>query len=1093
MSKLLQGRPRFITPTALAVIAGLFIFVLSALVSWSQRSRSYDMLEASVLGTAAQAAQHIESSFEHADALLQSVTQRYWRAHAEGPEAVGALFEDLKSELPNYHLVSRIVVTNAAGDVFYNTAYTPDSKRTNIADRAYFQRARAGDGDLLFSEPVQAKLDQLWSLVLARRLQTTEGAFAGVILVAYPIESIAKSMAVVNVGTNGLLSLRNSNFTQIARVPALDGPQQGIGNTHVSQTVKDLMAAHPDRDHHVYRTKAPTDSVERLYVVKKFSHYPFWIAVGRATEDFGSLWSWMAMLLFLMSGGVTVILLIWARRLERHGRTLEDSVLQRTEELNRQTQFLQTLAETLPGMVMYWDAGLRNRFANSRHLDWFGRSPQKIHGMSMRDVLGPDLYASVEPQVQAALRGEVQRFELPLTFRDGRVAHTLVSHVPDLQDGVVKGFFAVVMDISDLKEAYQRIAEQAHELDDLYNRAPCGYHALGPDGTILRINDTELEWLGCTREEVINRKRITDFLTPASQIAFQQNFAKLQAQGYIDEQELELIGKHGRLTPVLVSATVFWDEENRFHHTRSVLLDYSRMRSEQETLRRILTAAPMAVRIASLRDNRVLFMNQAFCDLTQQTEAQAREIDVRQFYVDPGVFDQIQSELSQGRSVSNQLVELHLPDKPQAPHVWALASFMVVQFMREPGILAWIFDVTKLHEAQKLAEQSDRFKSDFLATMSHEIRTPLNGVIGYLELLEDLDRQLPGPAPSYVQKSIDSARLLRLLLDDLLDFSKIEAGKLEIHHAPLSLDQLLESSAELIKGQVGVKPVQLRLKIAPELLGRSFVGDEQRIRQVVLNLLSNAVKFTEQGEVSMEASVVARDDAAWQVRVEVRDTGIGISSRQMDRLFKPFEQADGSISRRFGGSGLGLAISQSLLLLMGSTGMQVQSTVGQGSCFSFVLSLSSPPQLALESSAAEPVPDARLQAMPGLEILLVEDNLINIELVATLLKRMGMIVSIATSGQDALDCLEQFGSSIDLVLMDMQMPVMDGLTATRAIRANRTFDNLPIVAMTANAYESDRRACLDAGMNDFLAKPLDRKELLRVIRQWGGQVRTQGR
>ena len=1090
MSKLLHGQPRFITPTVLAVIAGLFIFVLSALVSWSQRSRSYDMVEATVLGTAAQAAQHIESSFEDADALLKSVTQRYWRAHAEGPEAVGALFEDLKSELPNYHLVSRIVVTNAAGDVFYNTAYAPDSKRTNIADRAYFQQARAGAGDLLFSEPVQAKMDQLWSLVLARRLQTPDGEFAGVILVAYPIESIGKAMAAINVGSNGILNLRNSNLMQIARIPALTGPQQGVGNTNVSQTIKDLMAAHPGQDHYVYRTKAPIDGVERVYAFKKFEHYPFWMTVGRATDDFGTLWSWMAILLFLISGGVTIILLVWARRLERHGRTLEERVLQRTEELNRQTQFLQTLAETLPGMVVYWDAELRNQFANSRHLDWFGRSPQDIHGMSMQDVLGPDLYAIVEPQVQAALRGEVQRFELPFTFQDGRVVHTLVSHVPDLQDGVVKGFFVMVMDVSDLKEAYQRIAEQARELDDLYNRAPCGYHALGPDGTILRINDTELEWLGCTREEVVNRKRITEFLTPASLVTFQQNFSRLQAQGYIDELELELVGKNGRLTPVLVSATVFRDEQGRFQHTRSVLLDYSRMRSEQETLKCILAVAPMAVRIASLRDNRILFMNQAFCDLTQQTESQARELEVRQFYVDPEVFDQIRAELSQGRSVSNRLVELHLPDKPEVPHVWALASFMVIQFMREPAILAWVFDVTKLHEAQKLAEQSARVKSDFLATMSHEIRTPLNGVIGYLELLEDLHRQLPGAAPSYVQKSIDSARLLRLLLDDLLDFSKIEAGKLEIHRAPLSLDQLLENSVELIKGQLRAKPVQLRLKIAAELRGRSFVGDEQRIRQVVLNLLSNAVKFTEQGEVSIAASVVARDDAAWQVKVDVCDTGIGISPQQMDRLFKPFEQADGSVSRRFGGSGLGLAISQSLLLLMGSKGMQVKSTVGQGSCFSFVLSLSSTPQLALEKSDAEPVPDAQLQGMSGMEILLVEDNLINIELVATLLKRMGMVVSIATSGQDALDCLERFGSSISLVFMDMQMPVMDGLTATRAIRANRAFDDLPIVAMTANAYESDRRACLDAGMNDFLAKPLDRKELRRVIAQWGGRVKA---
>jgi PAS domain S-box-containing protein len=415
------------------------------------------------------------------------------------------------------------------------------------------------------------------------------------------------------------------------------------------------------------------------------------------------------------------------------------------------------------------------------------------------------------------------------------------------------------------------------------------------------------------------------------------------------------------------------------------------------------------------------------------------------------------------------------------------------------GVVVVGVDVTELKDTQRRLERSNELlrrrsdeaeaataaKSLFLASMSHEIRTPMNAVLGLLGLL-----RRTGLAPAqeaYAAKAERAARSLLGLLNAVLDFSKIEAGRMELDPQPFGLAALLQEVAELLSASLGDKPVSLRVELDPALPA-TLVGDALRLRQVLVNLGGNAVKFTEAGEVVLCLAVVERRGDAVHVDVSVRDSGIGMEPQALERIFQDFGQADASTARRYGGTGLGLAISRHLVRLMGGE-LQVQSAPGQGSAFSFRLSL----PVAEEAPApAEPqAPAAPLSAhvprLPGLRVLVVEDNEFNREVALELLRLEGAQVTLAHDGREGVAAVQAAPDGFDAVLMDLQMPVMGGLAATAALRALPGGARLPIVAMTANAMEADRQACLDAGMNEHISKPFELDLVVRVLLRLAGR------
>jgi PAS domain S-box-containing protein len=551
------------------------------------------------------------------------------------------------------------------------------------------------------------------------------------------------------------------------------------------------------------------------------------------------------------------------QELERHRKHLELIVEERTADLveanltlDARTNFLDALASNLPGLVGYWDTDLICRFANRQYSEWTGLSPEQMVGRPIKETLGDELFASFEPMLRAALRGEIQRFEASRPKASGEATQLYLQYIPDVaDDGVVAGFLVLGTDVTPLKEA----------------------------------------------------------------------------------------------------------------------------------------------------ETRLLTLN------------------------------------------------------------------------------------AELMTAKDRAEAATRAKSEFLANMSHEIRTPMNAIIGFTHLME---RDTPTSTQRDRLKKIGGAAdHLLMIINDILDISKIESNRLVLESEAFVTTAMIEGAGAMIADRLRAKGLQYDVDISG--LPPVLVGDSTRVGQTLLNYLANAAKFTEKGSVVLRGRVVQRDDVSFLLRFEVTDTGIGIPARQLPRLFQSFEQADTSITRKYGGSGLGLAINRRLAQMMGGD-VGVDSTPGVGSTFWITMRLGKANvawdgRAILVTPVTETAEELLIRNCQGCRILLAEDDPINREIALELLSEtLGLNVDVAENGALAVTMAER--GAYDLILMDMQMPEMDGLQATREIRRLPHCAETPIVAMTANAFVEDREHCLDAGMNDHVAKPVNPEKLYAAVLKWLSKI-----
>lgn len=550
-------------------------------------------------------------------------------------------------------------------------------------------------------------------------------------------------------------------------------------------------------------------------------------------------------------------------------------------------------------------------------------------------------------------------------------------------------------------------------------------------------------------------------------------------------------------------------EKQGEHCAAGLMFDISqRKKTELELVQRRKEAARLALVAESTTDSVLIaaasgaieWVNAGFTKITGYSLRETQEKTLWDFLAghetDAAARERMESTFTQHTGFKERLLTRHKTGKPYWVDLECQPLFDEKGELS--GYMAIGSDVTASVEAEKIlveakdaADAANRAKSTFLATMSHEIRTPLNAVIGLSSLL--LETNLDSRQHDYAETITSSGKILLALIDDILDYSKIEAGRIDVERRSFVLADILKETLKILGRPASEKRIELREELDPSLPAR-IVGDRARLRQVLLNLVSNAVKFTEQGSVNIRAE---RADEK-TLRLTVKDTGIGMSTEVQERLFIPFTQADSSITRQYGGTGLGLAISKRLLELMGGV-MTVQSREGGGSTFIVELPLEigetgdvTTSADAAPSGEQPPLHDERQETtrpspkevphkpLKDLHVLVAEDNPMNQKVISLQLARLGITPVMVENGLQALDAVK--GTAFDLLLIDMRMPVMDGLEATRRLIEYFKGEKRPaIVALTANAFKEDREACFAAGMDDYLVKPITLARLNAVL------------
>ncbi len=779
------------------------------------------------------------------------------------------------------------------------------------------------------------------------------------------------------------------------------------------------------------------------------------------------------------------------------------------ERLRDSETRLRAITESAQDAILMMDPDEAVSFWNPAAETIFGYRSEEALGRNLHRLLAPpeclDAYRQgFDAFIQSGC-GRVIGTTRELTARrkDGRTITISLSLSAISLDGRWHAV-GIVRDVTRQKQAEEALRRSEEKFSRAFAASPDGLViSRRRDGKIIEVNDSWVRQFGFTKQEAVGRP-IGDlgfYRDPADRERLLQQLAR---DGVVSNREIAFRRKSGEVRHVLLSSQQI--EIDGEPCLLSILHDVTEQKAAEEQIRRLSVAveqSPESIVITDL-DARIEYVNEAFVRCTGYTREQALGKNPRILHsgkTPKSTYEELWSTLTRGETWRGEFYNCR---KDGSEYVEAA----IVAPIRQPDgsirhYLAIKEDITErkrmeqelerhrhhleelvaertveLEVAKEAAEAANRAKSSFLANMSHEIRTPMNAILGLGYLLKRSG--LEPEQGERLDRLEGAARHLLTIIDDILDISRIEAGKWSLQEVDFRPEDLFGELRAMVGDKAAAKG--LGLHFTAEGLPPVLRGDATRLRQALLNYLGNAIKFSEHGDVTLRAEVADASGQELLVRYTVADAGIGIPAEQLARLFVPFEQGDPSTTRKYGGTGLGLAITRGLAEMMGGSA-GVESVPGRGSTFWLTVRLKTGREpIAAANAPAEAAPIGTADRWFDRQVLLAEDNPINRAVTLELLRDYGVSVDVAEDGriavQKARDCVYH------LILMDVQMPEMSGLDATRAIRSLPGREAVPIVAMTANAFDEDRRLCLDAGMNDFVAKPIQPEVLHAVLSRW---------
>jgi PAS domain S-box-containing protein len=748
----------------------------------------------------------------------------------------------------------------------------------------------------------------------------------------------------------------------------------------------------------------------------------------------------------------------------------------------------------LAAVVEFSEEGILAVSLDKRVLSW-NRGAEAIYGFSAEEILGKPVFSTIIPPesqeeyekfFSRVLAGEtLVRFESERRRGDDRRVDVSLTYCPvKNQHGEVIAVSAIVRDITQPKAMQQALHEANENYRALINNIPDVIWMLDSNNQIKFLSPNAENLFGYSIAECYARGISVFFdVHPEEAQQVKHMFQLFFDEGVPFDMEFRIRRKDGEWRWVYNRAIQTFQKDG-LRYASGLLSDITQRKTAEESQRE----SEQRYRLLFERNLAGVFRCSLQGMLLEYNDAGARILGydsgadlvgrpARDIFFDSADKDLSDQKMADHGTASNQEIRVRRKDRSTA---WIMANTTMVSGATGTEIEGTFVDITLLKQAEEqmrlakeAAEAASRAKSEFLANMSHEIRTPMNGVIGMIDLA--LDTDLTPEQRDYLTTVKSSAGALLEIINDILDFSKIEARKLELERVPFSVKNLVRATVKECSVQARNKQLSLQCDFSTDLPDMA-IGDPGRLRQILMNLVGNALKFTNQGEIMVRVSQLHEDT----MQFSVRDTGIGISAEKQKTIFEAFAQADTSSTRQYGGTGLGLAIVSQLVALMQGR-IWLESKPGEGSTFYFTarfgLATAAPTKDETRSR------EERTAAAPTgkLHILIADDNLVNLRLARSLLAKQGHSAVAVGSGREALLALDR--QNFDLVLMDVQMPDMDGFETTKAIRVQERISqkHLPIVAMTAHAMIGDRERCLAAGMDSYVTKPVDATKLFTAI------------